>query len=111
VTVRELNGEPQASVTFDPDGNVLSVTVAEPRFTPADKATLLASRRLEMAPRGDHGILLAEALDPANQFAFEVEPPVMDWAAGARNSFIETYKKRHPNVDMSAMHIRVRRRD
>lgn len=87
------------------------MTVQEPRFSAGDKAILMASRRLQTAPRGDHGLLLAEAMDPANQFAFEVEAPVMDWAAKTRNDFIESYKKQHPSADMSALHIRVRKRD
>ena len=68
-----MNGWSPSSVTRDADGKVLSVTTTEPRFTPDDKALLLASRR---RVRGTHGILMSEALDPANQFAFEVEPPV-----------------------------------
>lgn len=90
---------------------LLSVTVQEPRFTAEDKAVLLASRRLQNAARGDHGLLIAEATDPDNQFAFEVDNPVMDWAAKTRNEFIEAYKKKHPDADMSALHIRVRKRD
>lgn len=90
---------------------MLSVTVSEPRFTAEDKAILLASRRLENAPRGDHGILLSESLDPDNQFAFDVDPPVMDWATKKRNDFIDAYRKQYPTADMGALHIRVRKRD
>ena len=110
MTVRELNGWAPATVTFDSSGEVLSVSVQEPRFAPEDKAVLLAARRLQNAPRGDHGVLLAEAMDPENQFAFEVDPPVMDWAAKTRNEFTESYRKQHPTADMSALHIRVRKR-
>lgn len=110
MTLRELNGWAPATVTYSPDGEVLSVAVQEPRFSRDEKATLLAARRLANAPRGDHGILLAEAMDPENQFAFEVDPPVTDWAAKKRNEFIDAYKKQYPQADMSAIHVRVRRR-
>jgi hypothetical protein len=98
-------------VTRDPDGNVLSVTTAEPRFTRDEVALLLASRRAENAPRGEHGLLLSEAMDPKNQFAFETTPPVMDWAQKTLNDARAAYRKKSPDADMTAVQIRVRKRD
>lgn len=107
MTVRELNGWAPASVTFDPDGDVLSVTVSEPRFTPGEKALLLASRRAERDPRGEHGFLLSEAADPANQFAFHVPPPSRDWAQVKLNEAQAAYQKRFPDTDLGSLLWRV----
>lgn len=107
MTVRELNGWAPASVTYSPDGEVLSVTVSEPRFTPAEKAALLAARRSANAPRGSHGFLLAEASDPKNQFAFQVPPPSRDWAQAKLNEAHEAYRKRYPDADMDSLLWRV----
>ena len=103
MTVRELNGWSPASVTYSPEGVVLSVTVTEPRFTVDEKARLLASRRSEAAPRGPHGRLIAEVTDPDNQFAYSVPPPVTDWAQKKLNEEQERYKKKYPNVDTTAL--------
>lgn len=111
MTVRELNGWVPATVTFGAAGEVVSVSVSEPRFTRDEVALLLASRRAEGAPRGEHGLLLSEAMDPANQFAFEATDPVMDWAQKTLNAARDAYRKKFPKSDMSAVHIRVRKRD
>lgn len=106
MTVRELNGDPQATVTFSADGAVLSVAVSEPRFTATDKAVLLASRRSEN-DRGSHGMLMSEALDPANQYKFTVGPPVIDHAAAALEKAKKAYRDRWPEADMGSMLWRV----
>lgn len=98
MTVRELNGHAARTVTVGPDGEVLSVTVSEPRFTRAEKNALLASRRAERAPRGSHGLLLSEATDPGNQFAFKVPPPITDHAQVALSKAQEAYEKQHPGA-------------
>lgn len=87
-------------MTLDPDGNVLSVAVTEPRFTPRERALLLAARRVR---RGTHGHLLSEATDPKNQFAYRVPPPKQDWAAKKLGEVQEAYKKSHPNADLSSL--------
>lgn len=91
--MRELNGHAARSVTVDADGNVLSVTVNEPRFTRWEVARLLASRRREKQPRGDHGYTIAEATDPANMGRFKLGMPVTDFAAKARAEGLELAKK------------------
>ena len=67
---------------YGADGVLTGVTVVtrDPEFTPAGVALLLASRRKAAEPMS-HGIPLHEAMDPANQFAFEAQDkPVTDWA-------------------------------
>lgn len=97
-------------MTRDVDGNVLSITTSEPRFTRAEVALLIAARRADLAPRGSHGILLSEAMDPKNQFAWEATPPVMDWAKKTLGAAQDAYRKANPNADMNAVHIRVQKR-
>ena len=80
-------------MTFDADGNVLSVTVHEPRFTATDKALLLASRRDERA-RGSHGLPLSETTDPSLQNEWEVPLPTTDFAQAKLNAAKESYQKR-----------------
>ena len=80
-------------MTVDAAGEVLSVTVTEPRFTPADVDILLASRRKEAEPRGEHGFTYAEATDPKNQGRFKVALPVRDFAQEALDAEREKYRK------------------
>lgn len=98
-------------MTVDGDGNVLSVAVTEPRFAPAEVDLLLASRRREREPRGSHGLPLAETMDPANQFAYRVPDPDLDFATLAINRAKDRWKKQEPDADMSALMFRVERRD
>lgn len=81
-------------MTFDADGNVLSVTVAEPRFTAHEKMLLLLARREAMEPRGPHGIKMSEAIDPANYGKFHVPNPTTDLAAKAEYAAKESWKKK-----------------
>ncbi len=107
VTVRELHGWAPKTVTLDADGNVVSVTVTQPRFTARDRELLLASRRAEKVRRGSHGHPLSEATDPANQFGYKVPPPKQDWAQKKLNEVQEAYKKANPNADIGALLWRV----
>ncbi len=93
--MRELNGWAPASVTYAPDGEVLSVTVQEPRFTPEDKALLLAARRKDRAPRGSHGLTIEDAADPKNFGRFKVDAPTTDFAAKALHEAQESWRKKH----------------
>jgi len=108
VTVRELNGWSPKTVTLDVDGNLLSVSATEPRFTKEQVALLLASRRAESAPRGDHGLLLSETTDLANQFAYKVPDPIKDWAQVAVDKKRAEWMKSHPET--SGWLFRVERR-
>lgn len=96
MTVRELNGWVSRSITVGADGEVMSVTVSSPRFTPAEKAVLLAARRKLREQRGPHGVPMSEATDPANRGKFGVPPPSVDFAAWeiskARAAAEKTYK-------------------
>ncbi|MBC8726063.1 hypothetical protein F6X37_32365 [Paraburkholderia sp. 31.1] len=82
----------------------------EPRFTPGEVAILLASRRAEREPRGRHGIPLAEALDPANQFAYEPVGPNVDWAQSTINEAEAAFEKNRAKGDHRAVMFGVRRR-
>ena len=106
--------EPAEVTTFEWDGAghlVRAVTVREPEFSDVDVAMLLADYEREHEPRGRHGRLMSEAMDPANQFAYEVPPPSIDWAQRALNDAEEAYKKRYPQADMGSLLFRVRMRD
>lgn len=86
--------------TYEWDGDrlVRAVTTREPEFSPDDVAALIASRRAEQVKRGPHGIPLAEAMDPANQFAFEAVGPAKDWAMDALHRKQELFYKQNPNA-------------
>jgi hypothetical protein len=79
-------------VTTDANGNVLTITTTEPRFSPAEVNLLLASRRQEREPRGRHGYTIAEATDPNNVGAFYVEDPTVDFAQRAYDRAVKAYK-------------------
>lgn len=93
MTVRELNGHAAHSVTYGPDGEVLSVTVHEPRFTPQEKMLLIQARRLAQAPRNEYGWLMSEATDPKNFGRFRVPPPTTDLVAKAIGEAVEAWEK------------------
>lgn len=115
VSPRRLAGwEPGEVTTFEWDGAgrlLRAVTVREPEFSDVDVAMLLADYERQHLPRGRHGIPLAEAMDPVNQFAYEVPPPSTDWAQKAQNDAEEAYKKSYPQADMGSLLFRVKRRD
>lgn len=94
MTVRELRGWAPGTVTFDADGSLLSYAVQEPRFTPPEVELLMAARRSEMRPRGGHGVLMEEAVDPSNVDAFTVPPPLTDFAEKAMSEAQKKYKQR-----------------
>ena len=96
-------------MTVGPDGEVLSVTVSEPRFTVQDKVALLVSFREDRAPRSRTGVLLSEAMDPNNQFAFEVPPPATDWSLAAMNAAQDRYRSAWPDADMDSLMWSVKR--
>lgn len=85
---------------YDDDGRMVrSVAVAEPEWSPDDVAFLIASRLAERE-LGPHGIPMSEALDPANQFAFESpEGPRVDWAEKTKRDRMDAYYKRHDTKD------------
>lgn len=98
-------------MTIGADGEVLSVSATESRFTPREVACLLASRRAENAPRGSHGLLLSEATDPANKDTFTVPLPITDFAAKALRREQEAYEKRWGKDSMHDTLWRVQMRD
>ena len=91
--------EPAEVTTYEYDGDgrlVRSTTVREAEFTPDEVASLLASRRAAGVRRGSHGYTIAEATDPANQFAFAPSKPVRDWAMKAMHSAQQQWYAEHP---------------
>lgn len=81
---------------------MVSVTVAEPRFTPRERDLLLAARREANAPRGRHGVLLSAATDPALQSEWEVEP-VTDFVQRKINAEQEKYEQYREVMDLGSL--------
>lgn len=89
---------------------VRSVTIREPEFSALDVAVLLEARRRVRVRRGPHGYTIAEATDPANQFAF-VAKPRQDWAMRALNQAQDAYKRENPKAtDLNSLVWDVQRR-
>lgn len=88
---------------------MLSVSVAQPRFTRREKALLLASRRDELS-RGKHGFLMSEAMDPANQFKFYSPPPRVDYAEKARLDAEKRYADANKGSNMHGLRFTVLKR-
>ena len=87
------------------------MSVTEPRFTRSEVEVLLASWRHDREPRGSHGFTIAEATDPANQYKFEAEDPIRDFAEQAKNAKRDAYRKRWGDkAEMDSLYFRVRKR-
>lgn len=77
----------------------MTVVTRDPEYTPVDLARLLAARRVEQSTP-DHGIPMAEAMDPANQYAFEApDMPDVDWAAKVRKDKQDAYYNAWPDAN------------
>lgn len=79
-----MGWEPAEVTTYEYDDTgrlVQAVTVREAEFSAWDRAVLIADRAHALAPRGDHGLLLSETTDPANQGRYTVPLPTVDFAA------------------------------
>lgn len=105
-------------MTYSPDGDVVSVTVTESRFTPDEVTVLLASRRAEQERRGAHGHPLSESTsrdaDPSSfdaKYRYRVPSPTVDYAARALAQAQAERRKAYPNEDQSALLWRVVRDD
>jgi hypothetical protein len=97
---------------YDTDGVLTGVTVVrrDPEFTSQDVALLLASKWLD-AEIGPHGIPLSEAMDPANQFAFEgFSEPRVDFAEKARRDRMDNYYKQFKDANRNGHVWGVKRR-
>lgn len=92
------------------DGDVVSVSVTEPRFTPDEVGLLLAARRLELS-RNDYGIPRDVAMDADNQWGFKIVGPRMDWAEETVRRAKVAYKQSNPDADMSSLHWSVELKD
>lgn len=88
-------------MTLDAAGDVVSVTVTEPRFTPHEVALLIASRRADSVPRGPHGLPLSQSTDPKNKGKFKVEP-ITDFATEALHRAQKAWEKQRDVVDVDA---------
>lgn len=86
------------------------MTVREPEYSGEDFSQLLADLLDRKTPRGAHGIPLAESTAPENQFGFEMEPPITDWAQATINSRKAAYRQENPHGDHDAILWRVKKR-
>lgn len=85
-------------MTVDGRGRVVSVSVSEPRFTPADKALLLASFRESRVARNSMGIPLVEATDEVNARKYTVKvPPRVDYAETAMRAQQRRWSEDYPD--------------
>lgn len=87
--------------TFEYDGErlVRSITVREPEFDAAERAVLLASRRLQHETNR-FGVPIAEAMDPKNQFKFQgFEAPKVDWSEKAVEDAKDRFYKAWPDAN------------
>lgn len=87
------------------------MTVREPEYNDRDRALIAASYADEQQPRGRHGIPLAEAMDAANQFAYEAVGPREDFAQSAINKAEAEFDSRRPKDDTRSVSFGVRRRE
>lgn len=100
---------------FDGDRLIGHVVTREPEFTPEDLALLLAFQRAENAPRGPHGHLLSEAMDPAANpsveggFHYEAALPTTDWAEKALKDAQDAYYKKYKDANRNGHSWAVRR--
>lgn len=118
---RALMGWEPASVTtyeYDGDRLVRSVTVREPEFSLTDLASLLENRADALAPRGSHGHLLAESMDPnadaaswSSEFRYKAVGPRKDHAQAAMDAARKEYEAKYPDADTSALRWAVERED
>lgn len=98
-----MNGWSPATVTVDAHGEVVSLTVTEPRFSPRDVHVLLESRRLDAVPRGSHGFPLTEATDPNVRGRVRIPPPTVDFIQRDLNREQAAYSKAWPDADMDSL--------
>ncbi len=109
---RWLGWEPAEVTThYDPDWNVTghSITTREPEYDTQDRALIAASWEREREPRGQHGIPIAEATDPARQYEWVVDLPTRDFAQQKLNAAREKYRKEWGDTaDMDSLLWQVR---
>lgn len=86
------------------------MTVREAEFSDIDRLALLASKWADGRPRGEHGILLEDAMSPENQFAYEATKPVEDYAQSAVNKAVAAYEKSRPSDDTRSVRFGVKKR-
>lgn len=98
-------------MTRDVNGNVLSITTTEPRFTPEEKALLLAARRKALEPIGPHGFPMAEAIDPKNFGKFKAGQPITDLALKAESEARAAWKQKYGDEGMDYLIFRVEKDD
>ncbi|WP_413354023.1 hypothetical protein [Microbacterium sp. 1P06AB] len=98
--------------TYEWDGRrmVRAVTVREPEFTERDRLLILAQRRDDDQPRNSHGVLMAEATDPANANAYEPVGPTVDFSEATIVHAQEKYARDWPDADTAGHLWGVRRK-
>lgn len=102
---------PREHTTFVYDGDRLveTVTRKEPEWSKAERDLMVAFTLLE-AETPSHGVPLSEATDPANQFAYRVPDPVVDFAAKALADHEAAFDKKYPDQNKNGYLWQVERR-
>ncbi|MCK8477232.1 hypothetical protein [Microbacterium aurugineum] len=95
MTVRELHGHATETRTYSPDGELVSISFAEARFTPTEVGKLLAARRSANEPRSRTGWKMSEATDPKNMGKFRLGEPVVDFALKAHIEGMDSAEKKY----------------
>ena len=87
-----------------------AVTVREAEFSDADRLLLLASKWADGRPRGRHGFLMEEAMDPANANAFVASGARVDYAQSAWNAAEAEHARKRDKGDTRAFLFEVSRK-
>lgn len=95
------------------NGSQVGVRVTrEPEFSPDDVALMLARIEDRARPRNSLGILLDDATDPDNQFAYVGrDAPIVDWAMRAVELKRDAYYEANPNISRAGHIWLLRPRD
>lgn len=108
-----MGWEPAKVTTYEyNDAGVLvrSVTVREPEFELVDLISLVRDRADALAPRGSHGLLLAESMNPnadsnswEAEYRYEPRGPRKDHAQAVIDGARKAYAAEYPDADLSAL--------
>ena len=87
-----------------------SVTVREPEYNDRDRALIITQWLEDQEPRNSHGILVADATDPALQMEWEPKAR-RDFTSEALRRVQKEYEKLYPHADLESLLWRVQRRN
>lgn len=113
-----MGWEPAEVTTYEYEGDrlVRAVTIREPEFTMVDLTSLLRDRADALAPRGSHGHLLSESMNPnadanawGSEFRYVPRGPRKDHAQDALDGARKDYAAKFPEADLSSLRWAVER--